>query len=684
MLAELGLQFSIKGMDDVQQRLRTLEQAVGSLSSTVDKGLSQSTRHFDHFAQSASKMAHSVRNSMNLAKAGVAAFLAGSVAKGAANWLLGGSGAATDKWSDYLNIFDKTSAEGEAYKKHVKDLRRRMPGISGADYNEAMFQIRSLMQSTDPNINVPAAESVANLAKTLGPNTTMNEAILYARSVVESFGSGKTAKEKQELLDKVMAQTSVVLGDKLVSGHDMQLAAQQVAPLYAGSGKTTAEMFADLGTVGAVTGGRAGEIVRNFMSKEGKGYGKLAAMLAKEDYLKSRGVADEYGLSKKERKELQENQKEAEEEQSRLASRLLSTGKTKEYMRRMGIVYDALKGYSKSRGFDLQHAISESFGETAVQGLPTILGAWNKGNQAQFNEKLESADSAEAAQKVAESFKSIGAQSEIFDQKIQDLGKSFRQLFSPAVGALLKNWGTSIEEISDLVDDVTKKNGDSMKALVGGLESGFGAGFGGKDLGIGSWIKQMVEDLKLGEDGFNRIGESIGKIAGENLKSIVDTLKSIAEAGQKVGDVLDRIKPYLPEAKKEGMGSNAAGAEIGGEQPSFWKLLAKMGAGAWLGSKIGPWGTAIGAMSGMAHEAERIGGYNPLLHGDVPYDMDSVASPRSSGQGVSSPEINAQAEAQVNFDKSGLEDLIKVTVKWFLESDKGRDRGNALDWGMMP
>jgi hypothetical protein len=568
MLAEIGAQFSLKGIDEAIRKLQAAGSEFGRFSSGIDPAVSKVEAGSNRMARSFEKMSSRIHRSMTAAKLAVGAFITGKALKGVADWVSGN--ADMDKAKDFLRQYGAGPKEFEAYREHLKGLRGKIPGISGADYYTGMYDVQSMFGAQSSEMNKKALESTLYMAKALDPKATIATASNLMRTFAGSFGLGKSEPEQLALMDKFSAQMRTMLSQTKTRGQDVQTSMPHVAALYSQMGRSPADMLADIGIVGGVLHERSGELLRAVMSKQGEGYGKLIAALKKESFLSRVGAESTSDLPEKLRSQLAKSEKLEQARHARIGGKMLADDPDA-YWRNMNKALGLLEEYRKTRGTDSAKILSEAFGETAVQGLPLLAKAHASGEHGKLSGALAGADPAAAQQAIDSSFQSFNAKYEIFQGKVAEMSRSVRAAFQGVVADQFEDYGKVFERITGLWDRNSKELVANMRAFVSEFKAGFSAAFGGLPDITGQVDRLVTLLCSANPDKWKQLGQEWGKLVGTDLgafksaiadimtnaKTLADALKTIADVikwvqgkEEKGADALDAAKHADWEAKR--------------------------------------------------------------------------------------------------------------------------------------
>lgn len=536
MLYELGIKFSLQGTNDVDVMFGKIMGKLNDMDAKLGHTAPNMEKKLDRIASATEAMSSRVRKAFGLAKAAAGAFITGKALSGISNWIKGNPEA--DEWKDYNRMMGETP---EKFQKHYKELRRTYAGIDQAGYQKGLFDVSPLGEQ-NPELKKRGIEAAFVMSKFLGPDSNMKEASNLLRKAVGGFAASKPMEEQLNIMEKIPGQLQAVLSGTRAQGHDIAIAMPHVSGLYGTLGKSTAEMLVDLGLTSEAMGERAGEVLRNEISKQGEGFGKLASELERQKALQNqfRGAKSEADLSEKDRRYMKKLKKVSEEDFTARGAELLREGPEALFMATKQII-DELKTLSTTRPIDLNHLLTKAYGETAAQGLPKFLEDVVSGRRRALIEQAENSTPGGARNQVLAGQQSVTARSKIFEQRVQDAGIAIKSSFYGVLADLYGTYGRPFDRIADNWDENAKRITANMRPFVQEFGAGFAEAFGGLP-DITGKVRALADALAGNDPQYWKdMGKHLGLVAGTDLKPVTASLGKMGNALVKMVPTIEMI-----------------------------------------------------------------------------------------------------------------------------------------------
>lgn len=531
MLYELGIKFGIQGADSSLSWFDRMKRSVMGLSQTVDNSVPASARKLDLMANSAHRMARSVESSMRLAKIAVAGFLTGRAVQGLANWM--GAGAEADKRKDFLRYFGASEADLAEARKQAMELSRKVPGFSSGDYFKSMFTVKSLHGAQGMGQVQAVNDSMTYLSKIM--DSSIDAATDYYKVMYSSFGSGLSAAEKTKFHERVLAGTQTALEHSGALPTDLKSAMAQVGPVYSALGKKLEDALTDISVLAPALGGgeKAGTALRNLMSVGGESYGKLFAAVKQAQYESMMGKKLEF-MGREQQSEWADVQKKFIAKQSEVGGSLLQKDPAT-YWANVGKMIDAVK----AKGGDwMGTLVKHGFERESVTAALKMAEAYKSKDRQELYEKFAGGDPARVKQIIQERSKSFASQYELFEQKAKGLSDSFRKFFEPFAIDVMGPWGDQLARLTDAWNANTGQMKANAHEFFQSIGSGFSAAFGGLP-DISAKARELIDTLASNDPAkWRELGDELGRIAGTNLRGLVESLGQLKEIGNALMPVL--------------------------------------------------------------------------------------------------------------------------------------------------
>jgi len=538
-LSEIGVKFGLPGVDQSITQMSRLRSGFMDLQRTVDSAVGRMDARTNAISGSVHRMSTNVSRSLNLAKAAFGAFVTGKAIGGVADWMRGDP--AAQQWTDYLRRYGASEEAIKQYDAHMTALRKTMPGISRAEYSKGVFDVQSKLGADAVEANKRAMESAILLAKGLGPEATIDEATNLMRKFMWSYGVGKSNEDLVPMIEKFAAQIPKALSMSGAQGKDLKVALGHLVGIYSQMGKPQEDMIADMATLAGAMGERTGELLRAVMSKQGEGFSKIAASVAKERVLSQMGARTEFDLSEDQRGLLKKSLEVTKANAQRWAGLTLSRDPAK-YMKQLDDYMNELTAQAKTRGTDVANILQEAFSEGAAQGLPIITKAFVSGERGALGKALKEVSPAEEMKATLESYKSFDAQYGIFKQKAEDLSKTMKKPFQALAMELMRPYGTAIDDIESNWNQKTDLMSQNVISFARSTGAGFLATFGPLP-SIDAMLKSIVETLGDPDPTkWQQLGEEFGRWAGTNLKPLTADIASIASSISTIASIVPNLK----------------------------------------------------------------------------------------------------------------------------------------------
>lgn len=636
MFREIGLRFSVQGFQEAASQLQQFSSSFNNLSSSVSDHAPKVGKSMDAISGHTKRMATAVSANLKVAAAAFAAFAAGKTLMGFGQWMGGASD--VGKNEDYLRQMGADDKRIEGFRKLSKALGRQIAGIDKADFMKAMYDVQSLHADEGMGQMETVGTTMGFLSKKL--RSTVEDATDFYKVLYKAFGERLPEAQKKAFHGDVLAGVGTLLEKTAMKPEELKLAMRQLGPVYATEGKKWVDVLADMAAVIPSMGSERGSTaLRNLAGRKGEMFGKLEEAVQRIKYENMMG--DKFrNLSEENQKKFMAgkgwNIEDAADYGAELEKRSPAA-----FWKKFSDHIETIK----AGGGDWMGKLKEALGEETFAAVSQLADSWKTGARQKAAKDIEANMNPDATKKgILDSQQSFSSQYELFTQKLGELSAGTRRFMQPLAVDIFKGWGETLDKINGVIDTAMADAGPKFKAMIESFRNAFSGAFGDKAgtlSGIDTWINTMLDSLKEGTSGWQQLGQEIGKITGENLKGIVDTLKSMAGLAERVGDVLKWLgfKTDAEKKKEENSPTEASksnwlsgavagllgtksisGAVAGGlfgntdagASPLARALFGGITGGA-LGAPLGPYGIAAGGASGTILGYSSATGYRPSL-----------------------------------------------------------------------
>lgn len=594
-ITDIGVNFKMTGMEDFENRLKSLESQFKSFSNAVDKAPDVSS-HFkkmdDHFAT----LHKSVSGFLNKTELAIGAFLTGKAVKGLANWILGGSGADTDEMKDFLRIHGTSEQGLKNFSKQLDALASQRPMDKLSAWSAAENMNSMLGGLDDPALTDRLLKANSNLAAMIDVSGNMSKAMDMATPFIAGFGGKADALGKVKLFEEFNKYIKWITDNTQLKGPDIQNILPQVIGPYLGAGKSPAEMFSHIAILDFLRG-QSGEVLKGLFSKEGKALGGIGAELDKGEYLAELktdpaffraeqarawrdyeerlrpNVKSEADLPDKMRADLQHKVANRMKEYEAMGGRLLSEGKTQEYSSLMLGALNRLKQLQSITGKSVNAIISDQFGETSIKGIFPLLEAIVAGRDKKMMREMQSYDVSNMTEEFNSKYQSLTARKKTFENVAGGISSDFRKILEPGVIEVFGSWQASLESVRKQIQDLKQESQVALniKEGIAGIRSGFlDAYYGSGTVASAKALDDAIVGFakSLAEGGWAETGRKMGEAVGRF--SVV-----LSQVGDIVGWVHKAVTGFM-NASSDG----SQGPSTLGPLATAW-ILSKFGTNWW-------------------------------------------------------------------------------------------------------
>lgn len=696
-ITDVGVNFKMTGMEEFENRLKTLESQFKSLSETITK-TPQADNQFQKMTSAAQKASEKIVSYMGAAKAAILAVMTAKAGSSAFDWAIGNKATADAKGD--LGQYVTDPAVMKSYEDAMSRIRKEHQ-FSKAELYKGAYQIDSALSTKSIEERVKTFEQIAFYARLTGKDFV--EAAKLYKQFLAAFG-------EQIPLDKQKTFAEDTLGMLFKIGQITKSDPQQVADAVGQAAQTymqlkmsQARMFAEIATITPMLGGRpemAATALRSLYPEAGGAAGKLAAKQYEEAFVRgqamdNRGVrstnwgsmrnlevaaAEGNEQAKKDLGELKRNAERYEKDMKAEIQQLVNTGNIEGVWKRVGDLVEQ----NKKHPFAAEN-LKDAFGLERMNVALGLIDFYRKGDIQRLIQEFEGA----RGQEAIDARRRVDSQNlphlwGLVKQGAEDLSASLRAIFYEPMKMLLEEWKGVFKQLEGDMggEGGVKRLKEWSSSLTTGLRQGY---YGQENLAPDNRsAAQMFQDFMSGltPEDWKAAGQKIGSAANDFVTA-AKQLKEIIGGVHGLMQSLGVIKPVIA-------GTVAAMATPG---PLAAKIAVGLGTAAWVGmnevdSKLSPEqkqgffegygmtpeGTSTAPLK--QQESQFMRAWRP-----VPNPVEMGFTPPGFGMG----DINVNLKTTVMVDgkelKSEISDEVVEKTVERIEGSMDRRRANATDWG---
>ena len=713
-ITDVGVNFRMTGMEDFENRLKSIESQFKSFSETVGKAPDVGG-HFKKMDKHFEALHTNISGALRKTELAIGAFLTGKAIKGLSDWVLGGSGAETDQMKDFLRIHGTTEEGLKNFSQRLDELAAQRPLDKLSAWSAAENMNSMLGGLDDPKLTDRLLKANSNLAAMLDVTGNMSKAMDMATPFIAGFGGKEDAAGKVKLFEELNKYIKYVTDRTQLKGPDIQNILPQVIGPYLGAGKSPAEMFSHIAILDFLRG-QSGEVLKSLFSKEGKALGGIGAELDKGAYIaqlrtdpgffraeQSRiyrqhqevlkpNIRSEADLPDAARAELQKQVSNRAKEYEALGGRLLAQGDTRQYADLILDALNKLKALQGVTGKSVNAIISEHFGETSIKGIYPLLEAIVAGRDKKMMREMEAYDVSNMTADFNNKYQSLTAKKKTFENVAGGISSDFRKILEPGAIEVFGSWQASLESVRKQIQDLKQESqvAQNIKEGVGGIRGGFLDAYYGQ--GAADQAKALDEAIvgfakSLAEGGWAETGRQLGTAVGK-FASVLE------QAGEIVGWVHKAVSKFM-NANDGGssgpsmLGPLATGWGLSQLGDKWWQKAVLFGLG-WTGGNLFFNGRDPGSqLNDTFVMSDQMKMYKPRQLQDSPvhrpggHFMAPTMQPLAQ-EGASLPPvtINGQARVTVELDGNQIKEtmipMVQEEIQKGFESRRDK-RGNAND-----
>ena len=560
-LANLAVDFKLRGASEAQRQVESLGGSFGRLGSTIDKA--------------SGMVKSSIGTMMGMLSASAVERMASQVASGVrtiANIpidLMKGRMELSKSRSELLHagmgVYDVNEIERGARK-----FTNEYAGITTNAYMQAMYE----MQSSIPDATMKTKQKMAEAALlTASVTSATNEdmAKLFAKAVHSLRAVGKSEDEIINRMTDFGGKIKRAVDVGVFRGPDMLEALKETIPVWIQRGATDSEMVG-LNTFLMTQGFNAstsGVYSREMAQRLPKAM--AAAELANRIYART-------GSEEAVRKSI-DNALKYKAELFKIQSDMDKQGLfTSGPIKMLDTYRQSLDKIPKVLGDKLRLKYTH---EHLDPGLLAIFGGWE--NFMRMMKEVDAGNFSTVMDMMAAKSKEFAQSAALMEQRIKNLKDTLGQSFEPLMGPI-RDWiSSSARELQQIV----QANMPQITAYFRGLNTGIKEALGVNPLD--SWM-QSIRNLFDGESGFSSFlkgqdkGKEIGKAISPYVKMFSDLGKASTEASNSLrqfkSDIMDVYNLVAGEgkAKERIQGFVGRGAEEFGNQFKPYAYFRRMNA----------------------------------------------------------------------------------------------------------
>lgn len=691
-ITDVGVNFKMTGMEDFENRLKSLESQFKKLSETISNA-PKGDNHFQKMTAAAQNASEKIVGFMNTAKAAVLAVLTAKAGSGAFNWAIGSEDVAKAK------IFAKPLMDPVATKAFEGEMAniRKSHIAAKDDLIMGSYEINSAMSNKPLQDQLETYKLMPYYMTLL--NKSFKESSQFYKGFLASFGDRLPADKQKTFAVDTLGMLAGVGKMTKASPSDIAAGLGKLGALYGDLGQTESQLFADIAYMSPMLGNKpeeASTAIKALVSRQGTTVQKLAEAKYEFDYVRGRleGTQDWGSLenlrmaAKMGDKRAQHDIAEMEANKELRAAKLVKQAEAilhgeknmPKFWQFMGGLVEQIKRDPGSR-----KKLAEALGEEHSNAAIGLIGAYQDGTIQRIKQEIEAFKGQDYIDKVnKEQSEQLPHIWGLVKQGAEDLSGSLRAIFYEPMKMLLEEWKAVFKQLEG---DMSGEGGmkrlkEWSSSLTTGLRQGY---YGNENLAADNRsAAQIFQDFMSGltPEDWKEAGKKIGTAASEFATAATQLKEIIAGAHGLMKD-LGIIKPLLagmaaaaatpgPLPVKLGVGIGT-GLYVGMNQVDS-KLNNEQKQGFVDGYAMTPEGTSAPQL--RAPESQFMRAWRP-----VPNPVEMGFTPPGFGMG----DVNVNLKTTVMVDGKELkseiaDEVVEKTVER-IEGSMQRSRANATDWG---
>jgi hypothetical protein len=514
-LADLAVEFKLRGASEAQRQVDSLGGSFTRLGGTIDRA--------------SGMVKSSIGTMMGMLNAAAIERVASRVVDGVKtiasipNELMKGRMEISKSRAELLHagmgVYDVNELE-----KSARKFSNEYAGITSNAYMQAMYEMQSSIPEASMKTKQKMAES-ALLTASVTSATNEDMAKLFAKAVHSLRAVGKSEDEIINRMTDFGGKIKKAVDVGVFRGPDMLEALKETIPVWMQRGASDAEMVG-LNTF-LMTQGFAPSTSGVFSREMAQRLPKAMAAAELANRIYSRTGSEEATRQSidnalKYKAELYKIQSEMDK------SGLLTSGPVK----MLDAYRQSLEKLPKVAADKLRLKYTH---EHLDPGLLAIFGGWE--NFLRMMKEVESGNFGTVIDMMAAKSKEFSQSASLMEQRIKNLKDTMGQSFEPLLGPM-RGW------ISDAAKDLQKILEANMPQITGyfrGLNAGIKEALGVNPLD--SWM-QSIRNLFQGESGFSMFlkGQGKGKEIGKAIEPWVKTFSDLANSASSASQSFKQFK----------------------------------------------------------------------------------------------------------------------------------------------
>lgn len=692
MLTDVGVQFIMKGGDDFESRLRSMESQWKNFSSAMDK-TPQANQHFEQMTASAEKMHRKISSIMGATKAVILGVLTAKAGSGLFDWALGSEAMSKAK----IQVQPLMSeADYGAFQEKIKEMRRETV-ISKDDATRAGYEINSAMTGRPLDEQLKTMETMRYWMVMLGKSAL--ESSQFFKTLWATVGEGLPEGQKKKFSEDYLGKFYAVGTSSSSNPADVARGFSTSAALWGSYGLKYDDLLASLAIMSPKLGNRpemASVAINAMISRAGESVLKLAESQYQEAYIRGRvkGQNRDWGtledlkfkagqgneFAKHDLGEMNKNKEYfGVKKEKELLDKLTKDHDLLGFLKGYGDLINNLKRFNPLGYSELSKAV----GPEHLNALLAWVDAASSGKLPELSKTIGGTGGGEEyMSKVRKAQENdLNDLWGLVKQGAQDLSGALRSIFYEPMKFLLEEWRTVFTNLEQGFSGPggLKKIQQFSSAATGGIREGWHGEPAPQDnRSAGQTFQDFVGTL--GPDDFREAGKKIGSAASDFV-TIASQLKAIIGSVYNTLDWLGMLKPAAKAAVAALLtpAPPQAKALVGGGVLSY-EALKKMQLpeGGPLDERGMIYITPAEKPAGPALQQRTRPGENVL-----PPQLQTPPG----GWGLPSINITSQPQVTINCDDQKIKDALKAEVKEEvkedLQNEKDAKRYNANDsWGV--
>lgn len=552
-ITDVGVNFKMTGMEDFENRIKSLESKWNSMNETLNKS-PQVNNHFQKMAGAAEKASERIVSVMNTAKAAVLAVMTAKAGSGAFKWAIGSEDVAKAK------IFAKPLMDPEATKAFEGEMAniRKSHVAAKDDLILGSYEINSAMSDKPLKDQLETYKLMPYYMTLL--NKSFKESAQFYKGFLASFGDRLPADKQKTFAVDTLGMLAGVGKMTKASPSDIAAGLGKLGALYGDLGQSESQLFADIAYMSPMMGNKpeeASTAIKALVARQGGTVKKLAEAKYEFDYVRGRleGTQDWGSIenlrmaAKMGDKRAQHDIAEMEANKDFYAAKLVKQAEAilhgeknmPKFWQFMGGLVDEIKRDPGSR-----KQLAEALGEEHSNAAIGLIGAYKDGTIQRIKQEIEAFKGQDYIDKVGkEQSEQLPHLWGLVTQGAEDLSASLRSIFYEPMKMLLEEWKAVFTKLEgDFAGEGGLQRIKSFSgSFMGGLRSGWNDG---KVVDDNKSLGQIFQDFVagLGAEDWKAAGQKIGS-AATDFVNVAGQLKDIVGSAHRFMSKWGLISPAV-------------------------------------------------------------------------------------------------------------------------------------------